>query len=73
MLIPHPPVTSRFAQCKWDLRNCVHHQRSRFEAEVMSRDLVEGIMWEARPPPDNWRPKGILVAHLQEHKGAVNR
>ncbi|KAK7093762.1 phosphoinositide 3-kinase regulatory subunit 4-like [Littorina saxatilis] len=70
---PSKTVTTRFAQCKWDLRNCVHYQRSRFEAEVMSRDLVEGIMWESRPPPDNWRPKGVLVAHLQEHKGAVNR
>ncbi|XP_076451806.1 phosphoinositide 3-kinase regulatory subunit 4-like [Babylonia areolata] len=70
---PTKAVTSRFAQCKWDLRNCVHHQRSRFEAEVMSRDLVEGIMWESRLPPDNWRPKGVLVAHLQEHRAAVNR
>lgn len=71
--MPNKPVTSRFAQCKWDLRNCVHHLRRCFDTEVMSRDLVEGIMWDSRPPPDNWRPKGVLVAHLQEHRGAVNR
>ncbi|KAL8601723.1 hypothetical protein ACOMHN_033899 [Nucella lapillus] len=71
--LSNKPVQSRFAQCKWDLRNCVHHLRRRFDTEVMSRDLVEGIMWDSRPPPDKWRPKGVLVAHLQEHRGAVNR
>ena len=23
--------------------------------------------------PASWRPKGLLVAHLHEHRGAVNR
>jgi hypothetical protein len=32
----------RYAQCRYDLRNCVHHQRRQYEAEVMSRDLSEG-------------------------------
>lgn len=67
------PVSQTFAKCKWDLRALVHHHRDRFEAEVLSRDLMEGIAWDRRPPPDNWRPRGVLVAHLQEHKSAVNR
>ncbi|KAH3825425.1 hypothetical protein DPMN_127300 [Dreissena polymorpha] len=37
------------------------------------RDLLEGIVWENRPPPSNWRPRGLLVAHLHEHRGPINR
>ena len=28
---------------------------------------------EQRLPPAGWKPKGLLVAHLHEHRGAVNR
>ncbi|KAH3825412.1 hypothetical protein DPMN_127287 [Dreissena polymorpha] len=24
-------------------------------------------------PPSNWRPRGLLVAHLHEHRGPINR
>ncbi|PVD36888.1 hypothetical protein C0Q70_03878 [Pomacea canaliculata] len=70
---PQKTVVTRYANCKLDLRTLVHHLRDQYEAEVTSRDLMEGITWDQRPPPDNWRPRGTLVAHLQEHKGMVNR
>ncbi|XP_061162546.1 phosphoinositide 3-kinase regulatory subunit 4-like [Saccostrea echinata] len=63
------PIT-RYHPCKIALRNVVHKKRELYTAE--SKDLLE-IAWERRPPPSNWKPKGLLVAHLQEHRAAVNR
>ncbi|XP_048750935.2 phosphoinositide 3-kinase regulatory subunit 4-like isoform X2 [Ostrea edulis] len=62
--------TTRYNNCKIALRNIVHKKRELYSAE--SKDLLE-IAWERRPPPSNWKPKGLLVAHLQEHRGAINR
>ncbi|KAL3861428.1 hypothetical protein ACJMK2_007462 [Sinanodonta woodiana] len=63
---------TRYAPCKLDLRTLVHKRRSQYQADIASKEL-EGISWENRPPPTNWKPKGQLVAHLQEHRGPVNR
>uniref|UniRef100_A0A672Q936 non-specific serine/threonine protein kinase n=1 Tax=Sinocyclocheilus grahami TaxID=75366 RepID=A0A672Q936_SINGR len=38
-----------------------------------SAQMMESAEWESRPPPPGWHPKGLLVAHLHEHKSAVNR
>ncbi|XP_062578229.1 phosphoinositide 3-kinase regulatory subunit 4-like [Saccostrea cucullata] len=62
--------TTKYHPCKIALRNIVHKKRELYSAE--SKDLLE-IAWERRPPPSNWKPKGLLVAHLQEHRAAVNR
>ena len=64
---------ARYAQCRLDLRTLVHRRRDQYCADVATRDLLEGISWDSRPPPTNWKPKGLLVAHLHEHKGPVNR
>lgn len=63
------PIT-KYHNCKIALRNIVHKKRELYSAE--SKDLLE-IAWERRPPPSNWKPKGLLVAHLQEHRAAINR
>lgn len=65
--------SARYAVCKLDLRNLVYKRREQYAADVLSKDLLEGIAWDSRPPPTNWRPKGMLVAHMQEHRAAVNR
>ncbi|KAL4221189.1 phosphoinositide-3-kinase [Mactra antiquata] len=64
---------TRYASCKHDLRTLVHKRRAQFSADLATRDLLEGISWDSRPPPPNWRPKGQLVAHLHEHRGPINR
>lgn len=61
---------AKYHNCKIALRNIVHKKRELYSAE--SKDLLE-IAWERRPPPSNWKPKGLLVAHLQEHRAAINR
>lgn len=63
------PIT-KYHNCKIALRNIVHKKRELYSAE--SKDLLE-IAWERRPPPSNWKPKGLLVAHLQEHRATINR
>ncbi|XP_052760753.1 phosphoinositide 3-kinase regulatory subunit 4-like [Mya arenaria] len=64
---------TRYAQCKWELRDLVKKRRGQYSADLATRDLLEGIAWESRPPPSNWKPRGLLVAHLHEHRGPVNR
>ena len=66
-------VSARYALCKWELRNIVHKRREQYKVDILTKDLLEGIAWDSRPPPDNWKPRGLLVAHLQEHRSAVNR
>ncbi|KAH9515561.1 phosphoinositide-3-kinase, regulatory subunit 4 [Bulinus truncatus] len=66
-------VTTRYAKCKWELRDLVHHRRAQFEADILLTDAISGITWDSHYPPDTWKPKGVLVAHLQEHRGAINR
>ena len=66
-------LSARYHTCKLELRNLVHKKRDLYSADILSKDLLENIAWESRPPPSNWKPKGILVAHLQEHRGAINR
>ncbi|XP_041377701.1 phosphoinositide 3-kinase regulatory subunit 4-like [Gigantopelta aegis] len=68
-----PSHQTRYAVCKWELRNIVHKRREQYKVDILTKDLLEGIAWDSRPPPDNWKPRGLLVAHLQEHRSAVNR
>ncbi|CAL1546383.1 unnamed protein product [Lymnaea stagnalis] len=70
---PQKSVITRYAKCKWELRDLVHHRRAQFDADILLTDAISGIAWDVHHPPDNWKPKGILVAHLQEHRGAINR
>ena len=66
-------VTVRHAACKLELRNLVVKKRDQHSSDQMTKDLLDNAAWENRPPPPNWRRRGQLVAHLHEHKGAVNR
>lgn len=71
--IQEKTVINRYNPCRLELRSIVHRRRDQYNADVLSKDLLENIAWESRPPPSNWKPKGLLVAHLHEHRGAVNR
>ncbi|XP_053378617.1 phosphoinositide 3-kinase regulatory subunit 4-like [Mercenaria mercenaria] len=64
---------TRYANCKLDLRTLVHKRRAQYSSDLATRDMLEGILWDSRPPPSNWKPRGQLVAHLHEHRGPVNR
>uniref|UniRef100_A0A8C7K439 non-specific serine/threonine protein kinase n=1 Tax=Oncorhynchus kisutch TaxID=8019 RepID=A0A8C7K439_ONCKI len=63
----------RLNTCKAELQHLVQQKREQCSAERMAKQMMESAEWESRPPPPGWHPKGLLVAHLHEHKSAVNR
>ncbi|XP_023694775.1 phosphoinositide 3-kinase regulatory subunit 4 isoform X2 [Paramormyrops kingsleyae] len=63
----------RLTTCKAELQQLVQQKREQCSAERMAKQMMESTEWESRPPPPGWHPKGLLVAHLHEHKSAVNR
>uniref|UniRef100_A0A3Q2ZC59 non-specific serine/threonine protein kinase n=1 Tax=Hippocampus comes TaxID=109280 RepID=A0A3Q2ZC59_HIPCM len=63
----------RLNTCKAELQQLVQQKRDQCSAERMAKQMMESAEWESRPPPPGWHPKGLLVAHLHEHKAAVNR
>ncbi|KAL5015431.1 hypothetical protein ScPMuIL_009701 [Solemya velum] len=64
---------TQYAKCRLELKNLVHKCRNQYAASISSKDLLDSIAWDSHSPPNNWKPKGALVAHLQEHRAAVNR
>uniref|UniRef100_A0A4W3GSF6 Phosphoinositide 3-kinase regulatory subunit 4 n=1 Tax=Callorhinchus milii TaxID=7868 RepID=A0A4W3GSF6_CALMI len=63
----------RITTCGTDLHHLIQQKREQCSAERMAKQLMESAEWESKPPPPGWHPKGLLVAHLHEHKSAVNR
>ncbi|KAI7806826.1 phosphoinositide 3-kinase regulatory subunit 4 isoform X4 [Triplophysa rosa] len=63
----------RITTCKAELQQLVQQKREQCNAERMAKQMMESAEWESRPPLPGWHPKGLLVAHLHEHKAAVNR
>ncbi|NXW51218.1 PI3R4 kinase, partial [Nyctiprogne leucopyga] len=59
--------------CKTELQQLIQQKREQCNAERLAKQMMENAEWESKPPPPGWRPKGLLVAHLHEHKSAVNR
>ncbi|XP_053324121.1 phosphoinositide 3-kinase regulatory subunit 4 isoform X1 [Spea bombifrons] len=63
----------RMTTCKSELQHLVQQKREQCNAERLAKHMMEAAEWESKPPPTGWHPKGLLVAHLHEHKGPVNR
>ncbi|XP_023605285.1 phosphoinositide 3-kinase regulatory subunit 4 isoform X4 [Myotis lucifugus] len=67
------PYQIRITTCKTELQQLIQQKREQCNAERIAKQMMENAEWESKPPPPGWRPKGLLVAHLHEHKSAVNR
>ncbi|XP_032813676.2 phosphoinositide 3-kinase regulatory subunit 4 [Petromyzon marinus] len=63
----------RHAPCRAELAQLLKQRREQHSQDHALQGLIDRVEWESRPPPPGWRPKGLLVAHLHEHRGAVNR
>ncbi|XP_053121358.1 phosphoinositide 3-kinase regulatory subunit 4 isoform X2 [Hemicordylus capensis] len=63
----------RITTCKTELQQLIQQKREQCSAERIAKQMMENAEWESKPPPPGWHPKGLLVAHLHEHKSAVNR
>ncbi|TWW79823.1 phosphoinositide 3-kinase regulatory subunit 4 [Takifugu flavidus] len=68
-----PTYLRRINTCRAELQQLVQQKREQCSAERMAKQMMESAEWESRPPPPGWHPKGLLVAHLHEHKAGVNR
>lgn len=40
---------------------------------ILSKETIAKKARIRKQVPNDWKPKGVLVAHLHEHKAAVNR
>uniref|UniRef100_A0A8C4N7G5 non-specific serine/threonine protein kinase n=1 Tax=Eptatretus burgeri TaxID=7764 RepID=A0A8C4N7G5_EPTBU len=63
----------RCASCRMELVQLIRQRKEEHSSESTLQALVDGTEWESKPPPPGWRPKGLLVAHLHEHRAAVCR
>lgn len=68
-----PSYQRRLNTCKVELQQLLQQKREQCSAERIAKQMMESNEWESRPPRPGWNPKGLLVAHLHEHKAAVNR
>ena len=56
---------------KAKLETLLKKKREQYLSEKATFDSMEE--WRERNNSQSWRPRGIMVAHLHEHRGAVNR
>ncbi|XP_050537002.1 phosphoinositide 3-kinase regulatory subunit 4 [Daktulosphaira vitifoliae] len=63
----------RYAPCRLQLGKLISHRQDCYEMTIRRHEWAEQEVWKPRLPPLGWRLRSQLVAHLHEHKGAVNR
>ncbi|XP_014671678.1 PREDICTED: phosphoinositide 3-kinase regulatory subunit 4-like [Priapulus caudatus] len=66
-------LQARAAPCKLEFKRLLARKREQWAADTITHELVSGALWDGKFPSPRWRPRGLLVAHLHEHRGAVNR
>lgn len=59
--------------CHAELQLLLNKKRNEFAREQTVREAVEDPAREERALPPKWRPRGTLVAHMHEHRGAIHR
>ncbi|XP_033210037.1 phosphoinositide 3-kinase regulatory subunit 4 isoform X2 [Belonocnema kinseyi] len=65
----------KFAPCRLELKELMYRKQNQHAAALRARHWADNIAWQngSRLLPNGWRPRGVLVAHLHEHRAAVNR
>lgn len=66
-------IQYRYAPCKLELRKLISRRQELHAIAVRAQEWAEHEAWIPPLPPPGWRLRGGLVAHLHEHKAAVNR
>lgn len=69
------PIASHIqvSPCRLNLRSLVSRKRDQHATGIMRKMLIHDTTFNAKAPQSSWKPRGLLIAHLHEHKGAVNR
>lgn len=56
-----------------EFHSLLHHLADQYSKRRLAELSVHEHARDKKTLPGAWRARGILVAHLNEHKGAVNR
>ncbi|OAD59023.1 Phosphoinositide 3-kinase regulatory subunit 4 [Eufriesea mexicana] len=68
-------IQYRCAPCRLEVRQLTYRKQEQHAAALRAQHWADNIAWQAgsRLLPSGWRPRGVPVAHLHEHRAAVNR
>ncbi|KAL1512914.1 hypothetical protein ABEB36_002417 [Hypothenemus hampei] len=66
-------IQYRRSNCYLELTKLKNIQHDHYIEALRNKEWAEQAAWKPQLPPPGWCPRGILVAHLHEHKNAVNR
>ncbi|XP_077510845.1 vacuolar protein sorting 15 isoform X2 [Amblyomma americanum] len=66
-------ATVHCLSCHAELQLLLNKKRNEYAREQTVREAIDDPTREERPLPTKWRPRGTLVAHMHEHKGAIHR
>jgi phosphoinositide-3-kinase regulatory subunit 4 len=74
-LSPTPPkIEGRAPQCKLDFHKLITMKKDSYASDLRHFQQLSSSLAKSRPIEGNgWTPKGILVAHHNEHKSYINR
>ena len=61
------------APCNLLRTSLIQRRAALYKSDAMRDDAHLFLDNDHRPAPAGWRPRGVLVAHLHEHRTAVNR
>ncbi|XP_057339748.1 phosphoinositide 3-kinase regulatory subunit 4 isoform X1 [Microplitis mediator] len=68
-------IQYRCAPCRLELRQLTCRKQEQHAAALRAQHWADNMAWHAgtRLLSSNWRPRGVPVAYLHEHRAAVNR
>ncbi|XP_076266632.1 vacuolar protein sorting 15 [Rhynchophorus ferrugineus] len=66
-------IQYRRSNCYVDLTKLKNIQQDHYFEALRNKEWAEQLAWKPQLPPPGWHPRGVLVAHLHEHKEAVNK
>ncbi|XP_076177459.1 vacuolar protein sorting 15 isoform X1 [Ptiloglossa arizonensis] len=68
-------IQYRCAPCRLEVRQLTYRKQEQHAAALRAQHWADNIAWQtgSRLLPRGWRPRGVPVAHLHEHRAAINR
>ncbi|XP_060527972.1 phosphoinositide 3-kinase regulatory subunit 4 [Cylas formicarius] len=66
-------IQYRRPTCYIELTKLKNIQQDHYYEALRSKEWAEQAAWKPQLPPPGWHPRGILVAHLYEHRSTVNK
>ncbi|XP_066593358.1 phosphoinositide 3-kinase regulatory subunit 4 isoform X2 [Prorops nasuta] len=68
-------IQYRCSPCRLEIRQLSLRKQEQYASALRAQRWADNLAWHAdsRVLPDEWKPRGVPVAHLHEHRAAVNR